>query len=134
MTDTQEAKRAVTVAFMKSVHEGEGWPVEADENLNDANRALVAAIAAEHGQCWLGKINLYGEERHGRAPVLWRWDGDVVFNFGCAFVVPAYDAELERMIRERDDAPYTGVAGDVVRVEAIMARIAAAGGHHLLWT
>jgi len=134
MTDTQAAKRAVTVAFMKSVYEGDGWPVEADRDLNDANRALIAAMADERGECWLGKINLYGEERHGKAPVLWKWDGDLVYNFGCAFVVPAYDADLERLIRERDDAPYTGVAGDSVRVEAIMARIAALGGHNLLWT
>lgn len=134
MTNTEEAKRAVTVAFMKSVYEGDGWPVEADEVLNDANRSLIAAMAAEHGECWLGKVNLYGEERHGKAPVLWKWDGDIVCNFGCAFVVPAYDAELERLIRERDDAPYTGAAGDVPRIEAIMARVTALGGLHLLWT
>ncbi len=134
MTNTQEAKRAVTVAFMKSVYEGGGWPVEADAALNDANRALIAAMAAEHGECWLGKVNLYGEERHGKAPVLWKWDGDIVYNFGCAFVVPVHDAELERLIRERDDAPYTGAAGDVPRIEAIMARVTALGGLHLLWT
>lgn len=134
MTELSEARRAVTLTFFRSVQEGDGWPVEADDALNNANRLLIRAMAAEHGECWLGKVNLYGEERHGNAPVLWRWEGELVRNFACAFVCPGYDAELERLIRERDDATWTSVSDDVPRVEAIMARITALGGHHLLWT
>jgi hypothetical protein len=134
MTKTQEARAEHTVAFVKSVREGDGWPVEADTDLNDSCRRVIEAMAEDHGECWLGSINLYGADRHGAKPYMWKWDGSLVRNFSCAFVVPGYDAELERLIRERDDAPYTGVAADAVRVAAIMDRIAAVGGTHLFWT
>jgi hypothetical protein len=134
MTKTQEARAEHTVAFIRSVREGEGWPVEADQNLNDSCRALISAMAEDFGECWLGHINLYGADRHGAKPYIWRWDESFVYNFGCAFVIPHYDAELDRLIRERDDAPYTGAGADAVRIETIMERIAAVGGTHLFWT
>jgi hypothetical protein len=134
MTKTEEARRDHTVAFVKSVRAGDGWPIEADETLNDSCRRVISAMAEEHGECWLGSINLYGVERHGAKPYIWKWDESLVLNFSCAFVVPRYDAELERLIRERDDAPYTGTVADAARVEAIMDRIAALGGTHLFWT
>jgi len=134
MTKTQEARAEHTVAFVKSILEGDGWPVEADERLNDSCRGVIEAMAEELGECWLGSINLYGEERHGAKPYIWKWTGDLVRNFECSFVVPAYDAELERLIRERDDAPYTGARDDAARIGVIMDRIAAVGGAHLYWT
>jgi hypothetical protein len=130
----QEAKASHTKAFFESVKMGEGWPVEADDNLNDACRRLVQAIADDNGEAWLGRINLYGSERHGASPYMWKWDGSLVRNFSCAFVLPAFDAELERLIKERDDAPYTTTAADAVLVEAIIERVTAVGGHHLFWT
>jgi hypothetical protein len=130
----QEAKEKHSKEFMRSVSEGDGWPCEADNDLNDACRSLVAAIAAEHGEAWLGLINLYGEKRHGASPYIWKWDGSTVLNFSCAFVLPRHDVELERLIRERDDAEYTGTSADAVRVDAIFKRLEEAGGHHLFWT
>lgn len=111
-----EAKAEHTKAFFESVKMGEGWPVEADDNLNDSCRRLIAAIADENGEAWLGRINLYGSERHGATPYIWKWDGSLVRNFSCAFVLPRYDAEVERMVRERDDAPYTTTADDATCV------------------
>jgi hypothetical protein len=126
-----EAKRALVKEITRSVREGEP---EADNDLNDASRVVVHFMAKEHGEAWLGMINLYGEERHGGAPILWLWDGTPIHNYGAAFVCPKHDAELERLIRERDDAPYTGMRADATRVEAIMARVEEAGGIHLAWT
>lgn len=134
MQKLQVARRALTENFIRAAREGDGWPGECDVDLNDACRALVQAFADEHGEAWLGKINLYGDERHGGAPVLWKWDDDVVLNFSCAFVCPKHDAELERLIRERDDATYTGTKEDAERVDRIMDRLAAVGGVHLFWT
>lgn len=133
-TKIQEARAEHTVAFLRSVREGDGWPVESDEHLNESCRAVVSAMAEEHGECWLGSINLYGTERHGATPYMWKWDESLVRNFSCSFVVPHFDVELERLIRERDDAPYTGTGADAVRVQKIMDRIAAVGGTHLFWT
>lgn len=130
-----EARVMMLHELERSFREGDGWPVEADHDLNDAHRALVDAMAKAHGgECWLGRINLYGAERHGASPYLWKWDGTLVRNFSCAFAVPRHDAELERLIRERDDAPYITTAADAVRVDAIFDRITALGGHHLFWT
>ena len=87
----------------------------------------------DHGQAWLGKINLYSDDDRQR--ILWQYElGETVYNFGAAFVLPYYDAELERLIRERDQAPYTGARDDRVRVDAIMERIYAVGGVHLFWS
>jgi hypothetical protein len=48
-------------------------------------------------------------------------------------VLPAYDAELERMIVERDRTPYTGTGDDSKLVGAIFERIEQLGGHGLFW-
>jgi hypothetical protein len=129
-----EARRDLTKKVVQSAREHEGWPGEADERVNNANRRVVAAMAEAHGEAWLGKINLYGNERHGGHPVMWKWDGGTVYNFDAAFVVPAFDEELVRLVKERDDAEYTGTKDDAVRVEAIMQRITDIGGVHLFWT
>ena len=128
-----DARKDHHANFIRSVREGGGWPVEADEYLNNSCRRLVQAMHDQHGECWLGKVNLYDKERHGAVPVLWKWDGSLVRNFSCAFVVPTYDETLERLIRERDDAPYTTTAADAVRVGEIIERITALGGEHLYW-
>lgn len=129
----EEARKALGRELARSLREGGGCTVEADRRLNDASRALVASVAAECGEAWLGEINLYGAERHGGHPVMWKWDGCTVLNFSCAFVAPRYDAELVRLIRERDDAPWSASA-DVARVDAIRARVAEIGGLDLIWT
>jgi hypothetical protein len=89
-------------------------------------------MAEENGEAWLGKINLYDEDK-GK-PILWKWDGSLVRNFSCAFVIPAYDANLERMIRERDESEYTGCRDDLRRIRDINRRIDNLGGVNLVWT
>jgi len=105
---------------------------EANETWNDTQRRLILDTAAQHGQAWLGKINLYDNDKNNL--VIWQWAGDVVYNFGCAFVIPAYDADLEKMILDRANAPYTGTAGDYPLVNAICNRIESLGGHCLVWS
>lgn len=106
-----------------------GFPYQ--NQLNDLQRELIAACAHEWGEVWLGKINLYEQDR-GK-PALWKWDGELVCNFGADFVVPKYDAELGRLVMERDGAPYTCVADDAERMRAITAHIEKAGGRKLIW-
>jgi len=130
-----EAKRALLREVRRGLRESDGSLPEADDDINDASRVVVEFMAKENdGEAWLGQINLYGNDRHGGAPVMWRWDGAPVYNFGASFVSPQHDAELERLIRERDDAPYTSVQADAERVDAILARLEEIGGVSLHWT
>jgi hypothetical protein len=100
-------------------------------NTNDRSREVIKLFAkVQGGECWLGKINLYDGKPN---PPLWKWDGDMVYNFGAAFVIPSHDAELEKMILARYSGDYEGVAADRVQVDAICSRIEKLGGEHLYW-
>ncbi len=131
---TTEARDDLTRAVVKSARDNDGWPGEADASVNNASRRVVEAVRDEHGEAWLGKINLYGAERHGGHPIMWEWDGSLVYNFGAAFVAPGFDAELVRLIEERDAAPYTGTTDDAKRVDGVFSRLQEIGGVHLFWT
>jgi len=141
-----EAEIHLRKTLVRSILDNGGCsPLEADSDLNDASRAVVVAMHTEHGSAWLGKINLYDKERHGGHPIMWLYGGDhycascssdgwLVYNFGASFVAPAYDAELVRLIAERDDAKYTGTRDDAERVKVIFERLEAIGGTHLTWS
>ena len=107
---------------------------EASDKLNNASRRLVEAMAEEHGTVFLGNVNLYDAD-HGK-PVTFRKypDGEMVYNFQHGFVVPTDDAELRRLIEERDQAEYTGTNDDYERVTAISDRLEAIGGQNLHWS
>ena len=142
MTTLAEATRRLTACLFESIRRGGGFhPEEADPILNEASRAVIEAMAAANGgECWLGRVNLYKgwpedddgqhEPLHWTTP-LWKWTENPVCNFGASFVVPRYDADLERLIRERDIAPYTTTATDCERVTVIHARLDAVGGVNL---
>lgn len=132
--DLDQARAELAREAARSAREGGGLPTEADDAVNNASRRVVDAVHAAHGQAWLGQINLYGEDRGMADRVLRRWDESPVLNFEAAFVVPGYDDELVRLIIERDVAPYTSMAADVPRVDAITQRIAELGGALLIWT
>jgi len=105
---------------------------EANDDWNDKQRHLISDMYDKNGQCWLGNINIYDHNRD--KPVIWKWEEEFVYNFGCAFVIPAYDEELERLILERDKTPYTGTADDYVLVSAIINRVTSLGGTCLIWS
>jgi len=140
-TTVAEARKAHTKAFFQSLRDNDCiTPLEADDRLNDSSRELITAMQREQDEpVWLGNINLHGKDRtvekggEGNDPMWW-WDGSLVYNFGCAFVVPCDDEQLRQMILDRDRAEYTGTKDDMVRVEAIHARIEELGGHHLVWS
>ena len=133
MLTVETAEKRLTDAVCKGLRLGDGCLPECYTPVNDASRAMVCAVHEDHGQTWLGKINLHSDDDRRR--IMWRHEPDeTIFTFGAAFVVPCYDAELERLIRERDQAPYTGTRDDRVRVDAIMERIDAVGGVHLFWS
>jgi len=145
MTTLSEATRRLTDCLFDSIRRSDGFhPEEADPELNEANRTVIQAMAAEYGgECWLGRVNLYrglpedddGEHEPFHANVtMWRWSGKPVYNFGASFVLPRHDAELEQLIRDRDAADYTTTAADYERVTAIHKRVVEVGGVLLHWS
>lgn len=130
MNTTQISRRITRRVAYHVKHNGCLSP-EADSHWNADNRLLIEAMAAEHGEAWLGDLN--GYQQPNWHPI-WKWDGKPVCNFGASYVVPHYDAELERLIRQRADAPYSGVAADWERVSVIFTRISELGGYHLFWS
>jgi len=133
MIAVETAEKHLADAVCEGLRAGDGSLPESYTPVNDASRAMVRAMLQDHGQAWLGKINLYSDD--DRQHILWQYEpGEMVYNFGAAFVLPCCDAELERLIRERDAAPYTGTRDDGKRVDVIVQRIGALGGVHLVWS
>lgn len=128
---TKDAKTHLANLVVQALKENDCLP-EASPEINDASRAVIEAMREEFGSAWLGNVNLYTPEDHKR--VVWKHDGGLVHNFEAAFVMPTYDPETERLIRERAAAPYTGTAEDAPRIEAIHQRILLLGGVILYWT
>jgi len=129
-TNLDQEQQAFTKTLLEGLRLGDGWLPEAWGLINDASRKLIEAVHQAYGQAWLGNVNI----RDKGGVILWQWTpGETVCNFAAAFVVPQYDADLERLIRERADAPYEGTQKDAERVEAIMERLTALGGFHLYW-
>ena len=105
---------------------------EADGEWNDEQRAIITTMRDAHGEAWLGVINVdRGSEDE---PVIWQWDGGLVYNFGAAFVMPAFDDDLDALIRERAKAAYTDGKADIARIDAIMTRVRQCQGRFLVWT
>ena len=117
----------------RSIREGDGCPVEADEKLNAANRALVGAMWDEHGgRIFCGRFNGRGDTKAG----VWPAESASLYNFEADFVLPAGVGveEVRQAIRDREEAPYTGTADDYPRVKRIQDAIDRAGGHLLIWS
>jgi len=109
-----------------------GWPSEFDCEINDISRAKIDAALELWGTCYLGKVNLYNDAR-GKPYHLTPYTGQQVYNFEYSFIVPVRDRDLERLIEERDRAPYTGTTEDFHRIEEIHALIEKLGGVQLIW-
>jgi hypothetical protein len=110
-----------------------GGTSEFNKLINDVSRETIKAMKRECGTCYLGKINLYDNDRK-KPYKLVKYTGQKIYNFEYCFCLPCYDEEVERMIEERDKAPYTGTAEDSRRVEAITERVQQIGGKHLFWS
>lgn len=127
----KDAHTKLASEFYRSVRDGDGSCLEADEDVNRASRSVVVAMHEEKGGAWLGKINL---DKEITEPIH-KWDGvETIYNFGSDFVLPAYDETLDRLIRERDESPYLGGKDDFAKVDAIINRVRAIGGIVLVWT
>lgn len=105
-----------------------GGPTEADFAINDIQREKIRAYHRMHPNTLVGLIN-----KHGRKNFLQVYQGEKVLNFEWDFIIPQYDAELLKLLTEREQAPYTGTKEDAVRIDKIYERIKQSGGLYLYW-
>lgn len=109
---------------------------ESDATYNDWNREQLRALKTMHGRLFLGKINVFDDEKRkniaaGKESVYEELRNQMVYNFGCDFAVPTPDKELEDLIRawncdERLPKKH-------VDVETITDRVEQLGGINLIW-
>ena len=104
---------------------------EADEELNNLNRAFINAKAREWGSLYLGSINWYGADNtavaRGRKKPLEKYVHQPLYNFCCSFIIPEYDAALSGMIGELCRNPKGSL------LDMIMDRIIGLGGELINW-
>lgn len=114
---------------------GYGELREADDTYNDLNRELIRAFKLRHGKAYMGDVNFYGDDRklvvQGKKSVYTEVMDQEIYNFGCSFVVPVDDRELNWMIQgwNSDDR----LPKKVEDVQKITERVDKLGGIHLIW-
>lgn len=109
---------------------------EVDDVNNDFNRALIRAFKQENGKAVIGKINLPLRNPHDaeavEPAVFEEYTGQLIYNFGADFVIPAVDSALEALIREWNTKD--GYKKGMKLLNAIIERINNNGGLQLFWT
>lgn len=106
---------------------------EFDKSINDISREKIEAAKIAWGQVWLGKINLYGDERKETYEMV-EYAGQRVYNFEYGFISPAKDEQLEKMIDDKDKSTWISSADDQKTVDDIFNRMDEIGAIVLLWS
>lgn len=107
---------------------------EADGTYNDFNREQIEAFQMMHGSAWMGRINFHGDQNKevvaGTRSVYEEYTGQQVYNFGCDFIIPKTDEELEQMIRRWNGGK---LPLDVNHLDKMMERIEKLRGINFVW-
>lgn len=128
MPSLKTVTKLINHAIASTYPEG---PTEFDQHVNKLSRALIRAYKREHGQAFLGRINLYQETRH--LPVLQEYRKGIVRNFSCSVLLPTDDIGFKRMVLDRDRLPYLGTKDDYDKIKEIFDRLDNIGGQSLNW-
>ncbi len=101
--------------------------IEANECCNQYARALIRVMHNENnGICWLGKFNSdFGDQICG----LQKYTHGMVYNFSCDLVLPEFDIEIDRMLREYRTRPEK-----VHLIEKIRNRVKELRGYPVYWS
>jgi hypothetical protein len=107
---------------------------EGDAAFNDLNREIIDAFKETHGKAYLGEVNFDGDKRkeiiEGKRSIYEEYTGQMVNNFGCAFVVPEKDEKLEMLIRDWNTP---SASHTLQTVDVVLTRIKKIGGLLLIW-
>lgn len=107
---------------------------EADQSYNDLNRELIDAVRQKFGKAYLGNINYYDEKRKEVAAggsIYEEYTGGTVYNFACAFVVPAPDVEIQQFVRMWNSS--NSLPADSSIIDKIFDRVEKIGGINMIW-
>jgi len=106
---------------------------EANTELNDMQREKIRTVYENFGTAFIGKITYNGSERGilSTDTVFTEYTGQLIYNFGADFVVPAVDDILAEMIVEWNK----GGKPMMTRLfKRIYNMVEALGGANLLWS
>ena len=124
----------LTVEYM-DIHRDTGGTSELDYSINDISRAMVHSFYKKHGQCFLGKINLYDEDRKNLRVELVPYEGQLIYNFEYSFILPCYDEKIIGLIREHNTKKETFNSQEIMdRIVQIIKRIYDLQGTSLVWS
>ena len=123
---------ALSVATGRYLQQNQGTS-EFDHSVNDISRLEITSAFVSWGEVWLGKVNLYGDERKVDYKLERYEDGQAIYNFSYGFIVPCSDKILEGMINARDKSDYTSAQNDSFLVDTIHDRVLEIGGILLIW-
>ena len=98
-----------------------GRPDERDHSINEINRALIQAVAKDHGCAYLGSL------RNG--PDLILYDGGTVDNFQYDFCMPQSDPELSELLARY----YADERRPAALLTEILDHVQTYGGQLLNW-
>ena len=107
---------------------------EANDEFNNLQRELIAAVYENGGKAYVGKITYYGSERGllSENTVFTEYTGQMIYNFGADFVVPAADNDLAKMIVELNTGSDQSIRWRLLK--RIYNKIESLGGKSLLWS
>lgn len=75
-----------------------------DETFNDLTREVIAAFKETHGATFLGKLIFSWEDQkkleNGEISIYSEYTGQHISAYGCNFIIPQQDAQLESMVKE----------------------------------
>lgn len=107
---------------------GYGFVREADNQYNEYNRLIIGDIVNIHGTAYTGYINKHdGEVEYFREV----YDTQSVHNFGCDFVIPSKDEQLEYLIGQWRSE--TSLPSGTNVLDSIQRRVDSIGGVNFIW-
>lgn len=117
------------------LHIDDGGASEFNSSINDISKATVHQFKVKYGNCFLGKLYLYGDQRKKLDVKLIPYEGQLIRKFEYDFVVPCNDPELVNLIRELNKIHKDINSQDVIdRIVKVTARIVKLKGVMLTWS
>jgi len=115
--------------LMRDCQGGDFGASEFNRTHNRISRAKVRAMLRENGSVFIWDCNPFE-----KTAVVWEYKRGMVYNFDGSFITPQYDIDLEWMMRDRLESPYTGATDDFTRINAIFDKADEMGMTHLTWS